>query len=80
MAYYVGATFASGPALLVDRKKTKTVWWTNDVNFALEFREEKDAVARLSTLSYGNPEVVDAKNVHNFLDHDDTHPFSDDAF
>lgn len=71
---------------LADRKKTRTQWWTSQLDLAMEFEKEESASVQLKKLRYNNPQVVNYENAleiyHSNQHHqiiNEEHPFSSDA-
>ncbi len=86
MGYVVTTEGRGGIALfLVDRRRTKSMWWATDIASAMIFEKESAAEIQARKLRYKNPEVVPVNEAailsrQNDDRADDTHPFSEEAF
>lgn len=47
-------------SFLIDRRVSKSSWWTLELDLAMAFRKKEAAKVQANKLTYKNPEVVDS--------------------
>lgn len=61
--YYVAKHGKNGLEYLVDRNKTRSKWWTKDLNEAMCFHKQRAAYYQRQKLRFGKIEVIKGENV-----------------
>lgn len=68
------------PLFLVDRRHTKSKWWTSVVDEAMWFKNESAALIQSRKLIFNNPGIITLKEAQEIEEeHFDDHPFSSEA-